>query len=61
MNAPRERTNEAPIPTQNPLGKLLRYLERQSAGGFFGKVTVSFQNGKVCEVRTEQTRKLDEL
>ena len=61
MSAFKERIHEAPIATANPIGRLLRYLERQSASGFFGKVTVSFQNGKVCEVRTEQTRKLDEL
>jgi hypothetical protein len=42
-------------------GRLLRFLERQSAAAFFGKVTVSFQNGKVCDVTIEQTRKLDEL
>jgi hypothetical protein len=61
MNAPRDRASEAPIPTASPIGRLLRYLERQSASGFYGRVTVSFQNGKVCDVKTEQNRKLDEL
>ena len=61
MNAPRERHDETPLATTNPIARLLRYLERQSASGFFGKVTVSFQNGKVCDVKTEQNRKLDEL
>jgi len=60
MNA-RDRHDESPVPTANPIGKLIRYLERQSAAGFFGKVTVSFQAGKVTDIRTEQTRKLDEL
>jgi len=41
--------------------RLLRFLEELSAGSFFGKVVVSFQNGKVTDVRTEQTRKLEEL
>jgi len=41
--------------------RLVRFLERIAAGGFFGKVVVSFQNGKVIDVRTEQTRKLEEL
>jgi len=50
-----------PIPTTHPIGPLLRYLERLSAGAFFGKVTVSYQNGKVCDVKTEKTQKLDEL
>jgi hypothetical protein len=41
--------------------RLLRFLEKLSVGSFFGKVVVSFQNGKVTDVRTEQTRKLEEL
>ncbi len=41
--------------------KLTHYLEELTTSGFFGKVTVSFQNGKVCDVRIEQTKKLDEL
>jgi hypothetical protein len=41
--------------------RLLRFLDRLSASSFFGKVVVSFQNGKVTDVRTEQTRKLEEL
>jgi hypothetical protein len=41
--------------------RITRYLETLSAEGFFGKVIVSFQNGKVTDVRTEQTRKLEEL
>jgi len=61
MTDSRDRSSDALIPTANPIARLLRYLERQSAGGFYGKVTVSFQHGKVTDVRTEQTRKLDEL
>ncbi len=41
--------------------RLLRFLEKLSTGGFFGKVVVSFQNGKAIDVRIEQTKKLDEL
>jgi len=41
--------------------RLVRYLERLSAGGFYGKVVVSFQNGRAIDVKIEQTRKLDEL
>jgi hypothetical protein len=41
--------------------RLAAYLERLSAGGFFGKVVLSFQNGKISEVKIEQTKKLDEL
>jgi hypothetical protein len=44
-----------------PIDRLLRYLEKLSSGSFFGKVVVSFQNGKVCDVKIEQTKKLDEL
>jgi hypothetical protein len=41
--------------------RLLRFLEKLSSGNFFGKVVVAFQNGKVTDVRIEQTKKLDEL
>jgi hypothetical protein len=43
------------------LDRLTRYLEQLAADGFFGKVTVSFQNGRACDVKIEQTHKLDEL
>jgi hypothetical protein len=46
---------------RSPIERLLRFLEKLSTGGFFGKVVVSFQNGRVCEVKIEQTKKLDEL
>jgi hypothetical protein len=52
-------------PSQNsnpsPIDRLLRYLERLSQGGFFGKVVVSFQNGKVSDIRIEQSKKLEDL
>jgi len=44
-----------------PIERLFRYLEQLSTSAFFGKVSVSFQNGKVCDVRTEQTKKIEEL
>jgi hypothetical protein len=46
---------------RSPMQRLQGFLERLSSGGFFGKVVVSFQNGKVCDVRIEQTKKLEEL
>ena len=45
----------------SPIERLLRFLEKLAAGGFFGKVVVSFQNGRVCDIKIEQTKKLDEL
>ena len=44
-----------------PSERLRRFLEKLSASGFFGKVVISFQNGHVCDVRIEQTKKLEEL
>lgn len=41
--------------------RVVRFLERLCATSFFGKVVVSFQNGKVIELRTEQTTKVEEL
>lgn len=46
---------------RSPIERLLRFLEKLAAGEFFGKVTISFQNGRVCDVKIEQTKKLDEL
>jgi len=53
------RPKEVKLPQSTE--KLTKYIENLTASGFFGKVTVSFQNGKVCDVRIEQTKKLDEL
>jgi hypothetical protein len=44
-----------------PLERLHRYLERLAGSEFYGKVIVSFQNGKVHDIKVEQTKKLDEL
>jgi hypothetical protein len=44
-----------------PIERLYRYLDRLIASAFYGKVTLSFQHGKVCDVKIEQTRKLEEL
>ena len=46
---------------KDELARLARYFERLAASGFYGKILVSFQNGKPCDVRIEQTKKLDEL
>jgi hypothetical protein len=47
--------------TPAEIARLTRYLERLAGEGFYGKVVVSFQNGKPCDVKIEQTKKLDEL
>jgi hypothetical protein len=44
-----------------PLDRLYRYLERLAGSEFYGKVVVSFQNGKVNDIKVEQTKKLEEL
>lgn len=46
---------------RSPIERLLRFVEKLAAQHFFGKITISFQNGKVCDVKVEQTKKLDEL
>ena len=47
--------------THGAIDRLHRFFDRMTREGFFGKVTVSFQSGRVCDVKIEQTRKLDEL
>jgi hypothetical protein len=62
MSAPIVRRDDEPrsIPV-SPIGRLLRFLDRLAATAFFGKVTVTFQNGRVCNIQVKQTKKLDEL
>ena len=43
------------------LDRLLGFFEKLAAGGFFGKVVLSFQNGKVTDIRIEETKKLEDL
>lgn len=43
------------------LDPLHRYLERLAGSAFYGKVIVSFQHGKVHDIKVEQTKKLEEL
>ncbi|HET7503526.1 MAG TPA: hypothetical protein VFK02_21035, partial [Kofleriaceae bacterium] len=38
-------------PGGGPLDRLHRYLERLAVSEFYGKVVVSFQNGKVCDIK----------
>ena len=45
----------------SPNDRLFRYLEKLATAGFFGKVVVSFQNGKICDVKIEQSKKLEDL
>ena len=59
-SAPRG-TEPSPKESKSELARLARYFERLAESGFYGKVLVSFQNGKPCDVRIEQTKKLDEL
>lgn len=58
----RQNSTSEPIEHRSALDpRVLRFLDELSVKSFFGKVVVSFQNGKVTDVRTEQTRKLEEL
>ena len=63
MSTVRERHDDTaqPIATPHPIARLLRFLERQSASGFYGKVTVSFRHGNVFNVQVKQSRKLEDL
>jgi hypothetical protein len=43
------------------LARLGRFLGRLQDSGYFGKVTLSLQNGKLVELKTEQVLKIDDL
>lgn len=49
------------VPTTHSMRQVVQFLERRSAAGFFGNITLSYQNGKVVYVRMKQTMKPDEL
>ena len=44
-----------------PLERLYRFLDKMVRSQFFGRITLSFQNGRLCDIKIEQTKKLDEL
>jgi hypothetical protein len=48
-------------PSPKPIHRLFLYLEKLATANFFGKVVLTFQNGKVSDIRIEQTKKLEEL
>jgi hypothetical protein len=48
-------------PHDRPLDRLYRYLDRLAGSEFYGKVVVSFQHGRVSDIKVEQTKKLEEL
>ncbi len=41
--------------------RLLRFFDELATSRFFGKVVIAYQNGKVCDLKIEQTKKLEEL
>ena len=43
------------------MNKLMAYLEKLIAEGFFGTVTLSFQNGKLANVKVERSLKPTDL
>ncbi len=43
------------------LARIGRYIGTLQDAGLFGKVTLTFQNGRLCELRTEQVMKVDDL
>jgi hypothetical protein len=45
----------------SPIDRLYRYLDRLAGSEFYGKVIVSFQHGRVTDIKVEQTKKLEEL
>ncbi|HPQ72166.1 MAG TPA: hypothetical protein PKW95_23795 [bacterium] len=41
--------------------KLFAYIEKLVAQGFFGTLTLSFQNGKLCNIKVERSLKPEDL
>ena len=43
------------------MSKLFALIEKLMAEGFFGTLTLSFQNGKLCNVKVERNLKPSDL
>lgn len=43
------------------MGKLLDFIKKLVANKFYGKLTLSFEAGKITHIRKEETYKLDNL
>jgi len=43
------------------MSKLFTYIEKLVAQGFFGTLTLSFQNGKLCNIKVERSLKPEDL
>ena len=41
--------------------KLFAYIEKLVTQGFFGTLTLSFQNGKLCNIKVERSIKPEDL
>jgi hypothetical protein len=44
-----------------PVERLFNYLRKLMSERFFGRVTIAFQAGHVCDLKVEQTKKLEDL
>jgi hypothetical protein len=53
--------SEEDVTTRPDVLRIGRFLIRLAELEFYGKLTVSFQNGRIVDLRTEQVMKIDEL
>ena len=41
--------------------KIVAYIQKLAAEKFFGTLTLSFQNGRICNIRVERSLKPEDL
>ena len=61
MMAATDKRNSETDSGFRPLERLYRFLDKLVRSQFFGRITLSFQNGRLCDIKIEQSKKLDEL
>ena len=49
------------LPYAYPMSKLFAFIEHLVSEGFFGTLTLSFQNGKLCNIKVERNLKPSDL
>lgn len=57
----RETPEEIAQRQAEDLARVGNFIAKLQEKGYFGKVTLSFQNGRIIDLRTEQVLKVDDL
>lgn len=61
VRRPRPKEETGPTEERADVKRLERFIRRLAESKFFGKVTISMQNGRIGQAQVEQMLKIDEM